>query len=136
MKSPVSGTIYPISFKKTLYSSWLCSVFFLARCHSSICDCITSLLSNRALFLGPNSARIDSSEFQKCSGLISKPCRTSFSRKFFNSPETCIDFGSWFSDSAELVSVWVLKKETILFKIFMTKIIATLFNYPTRKNII
>jgi len=43
--------------------------------------------------------------------------------------------GSWLSGTAELVSVWVLKKEAILFKIFMFKIIATLYDYPTRKNI-
>ena len=62
---------------------------------------------------------------------MSSPSRTSSSKKFFNSSAT-----SNFLESGltELLSVLVLNKETILFKIFMFKIIATLNDYPICKN--
>ena len=78
----------PISVKNVLYFSRLKSSSLWSICQLSIWDWISSLFCNKALFLGENSLTIFSKEDQKCSFVISKPTRTSFSRKSFKYDET------------------------------------------------
>ena len=53
---------------------------------------MSSLFCNKDLFLGENSSIIFSKDDQKCSLEISKPFKTSFSKKLLKCSETVSEF--------------------------------------------